>query len=376
MYICRYCKAEHQEKVKFCTKCGMKMKYDDIDDIAEEKPIKSEKKEEKMKNNKEKNEKKEERIEKKDETKEEKKENKETSSDASSDDKDEDPFVYKFDSSSDGSKKSGDGVWLAIVAIVVVIAIIIIGTSRKNAQEEANSNNNETSIIAEESSEEGEGSNGDESSEESEGGENTEGENNYEGEENEPSEEESNEEPAEEVQEETPEPEQSGPSETASSTLIDTSALRFDYSPSQVKDQDFSTAWIEAERDAGINEYVMVNYGEEKEIDRLGIVPGYGRDEEIYFENNRVKKLTLEFSDGSTVEKELEDKYAMHMLEFDRRKTSSVKVIINEVYSGSKYNDTAISEIDVDSDYVKNNDPEGALRFYEENKKANAKRPS
>lgn len=346
------------------------MKYDEADTQKSESADKDKKHEMKKAENTEKH------TEKKEEIKEEKKENKETSSDESSDDKDEDPFVYKFDSGADGSKKSGDGVWLAIVAIVVVIAIIIIGTSRKNAQEEANSNNNETSIIAEESSEEGEGSNENESSEQGESEESTDEENDSEGEESDSSEEESTEEPVEEAQEETPEPEQSGPSETASSTLIDTSALRFDYSPKQVKDQDFSTAWIEAERDAGIGEYVMVNYGEEKEIDRLGIVPGYGRDEEIYNENNRVKKLTLEFSDGSTVEKELEDKYAMHMLEFDRRKTSSVKVIINEVYSGSKYNDTAISEIDVDSDYVKNNDPEGALRFYEENKKESAKRPS
>ena len=282
----------------------------------------------------------------------------------------EDPFVYKFDGADDNAKKSGDGVWLAVVAIVVIIAIIIIGTSRKNAQEEKDNNNNESvasSIIEQD--------NPNENSELSEPKE----EEMSDDEKMEATEEEGSmengEQPEEAIENTEAMQEEEGPIQSASSTLVDTSALKFDYSPKQVVDKDFSTAWIEAERDAGINETLTINFGEEKEISRIGIVPGYGRDSEIYNENNRIKKLSLTFSDGTVVEKDLEDIYAMHMLEFDQRKTSSVMVTIKEVYSGLKYNDTAISEIDIESDYVINNDPDGAMRFYEENKKDNAKKP-
>lgn len=346
------------------------MKYDDVQDIPpkQEEAKKDEpKNEEAVKNENgsaSKETKKDEKVTEKEPVESNKEEDKK-----SEEGSEEDPFVYKFDSgSSEGSKKSGDGIWLAIVAIVVVVAIIIIGTSRQNAQEKADdtSEQEQTSIISDESPEDS----SDEMKEAEEG--DVQDEEQSEDQAEEPTE--TEEEDVQESREEELAP--AGPSVEASSTLIDTSALKFDYSPGQVTDKDFSTAWIEAERDAGIDEFIQVNFGEEKEVERLGIVPGYGRDEDIYKENNRVKKLVLEFSDGSSVERELEDKYAMHMIDFDRRKTSSVKIIIKEVYSGSKYNDTAISEIDVESDYVINNDPDGALRFYEENKKANAKRPS
>lgn len=374
MNTCHHCKAEHQEPVKFCTKCGMKMRKNENSSSSHNNTTDVNRNTSDQENKKQEQEKKPEVVsvntskEKKDSVSEDKKpEDKKDDTDTS----EEDPFVYKFDNGDDKTKKSGDGVWLAIVAIVVIIAIIIIGTSRKNAQEEQGNNNESvaSSIIDQE--------NGDDDSDEdsiSKEGDTTEneGENSDNAEDNEEVE---SDQPEEAVENEEPVNEVSGPSESASSTLIDTSALRFDYSSKQVKDKDFSTAWIEAERDAGINETITINYGEEKEISRIGIVPGYGRDGDIYNENNRVKKLTLEFSDGSIVEKDLEDRYAMHMLDFDQRKTSSIKITIKEVYSGSKYNDTAISEIDIESDYVTNNDPDGAMRFYEENKKDTAKKP-
>ncbi|MBU1119163.1 discoidin domain-containing protein [Patescibacteria group bacterium] len=275
------------------------------------------------------------------------------------DNTEEDPFAYSFDDE-DKPKRSTDGIWFAIIAIIVVVVIIVIGTQKKRSEFEEDTAED---VVLEEMQDTDEEEVVDDAKQDEE----------EKVDESEESEEAAEEQKEPEVKEEVVVSEP-GYSVSASTTLVDTSAYNFDYSAKKVTDKDFSTAWIEDERDAGIGEWVLIDFGAEKEVSNVGIVPGYGRDEQIYNENNRVKKLTLEFSDGTKVTKDLEDKYGMHILTFDPAKTTSLKLTIDEVYSGTKYNDTTISEIDVDSDYVLNNDPEAALNYYKENKANSAKK--
>ncbi|MBU1167367.1 discoidin domain-containing protein [Patescibacteria group bacterium] len=349
---CPHCQSEQSGETEFCTKCGTRLKGLDVEDSTK-KPDPSywatpentgAKEKEETNTNQEKN-----------------------TNPMSKDDKNEtdqdkiekDPFEVEFDENDTKNKKSSDGIWLAIIAVVVVVAIIIVGTTRNKSddkEEEVKEDSPEVAVVVNED---------EEAIEDTENQENTEEIND--------GEEENKEEPAPEPE---PAPTPSGPGASASSVQKDTSVYKFDYSASQVLDNDFSTGWIESDMEAGIGEWIEVNFGEEKEFDKLGIVPGFGRDEEIYQENNRIKEMTLEFGDGTTIKKELEDKYGMQIIEFDKVKTDKVKITIEQVYSGTKYNDTSISEIDIDSDYVTNNDPDGALSFYLENKKGSAKKPN
>lgn len=151
---------------------------------------------------------------------------------------------------------------------------------------------------------------------------------------------------------------------TASSTLEDVTGIGFDYSPETVLDLDWSTAWTEDASGFGENEWIKLSFSNSAVINRIGIVPGYGREVGIYNDNNRLKTILLEFSDGTTIEKSLTDSYSMQILDFPIIKTDYLKIYIKSAYSGGKYDDTCIAEIDLWSDFVLNNDPDGAYAYY------------
>ncbi len=80
----------------------------------------------------------------------------------------------------------------------------------------------------------------------------------------------------------------------------------------------------------------------------MKLINGYARSEEIYKANNRVRKIEVAF-DGKKYPIEMEFKdMVMHpqIIEFHQPITAEkVRITILDVYQGSKYNDTCISEI-------------------------------
>ena len=117
----------------------------------------------------------------------------------------------------------------------------------------------------------------------------------------------------------------------------------------------------------------MVIFQELVKADNIGIVPGFGRDETIYLQNNRVKELEISFAtdggfgDAKTVE--LADGYKMHFVDLDGAEFNKIKFTIKDIHKGSKYNDTCISEVDFWSDFVKSEDEEAAMNYYVKYKK-------
>lgn len=162
---------------------------------------------------------------------------------------------------------------------------------------------------------------------------------------------------------------------TASSTLLDTTSIGFDYSPSTAIDQDFSTAWTEDVDDEGVGEWVTLDFPTTAKINTVGIVPGYGRETDIYYKNNRIKELELGFSDGTTVTETLIDDYNMQFIEFTTRETDYLKLTVKSVYAGSTYDDTCVAELDIWSDYVLNKDATAAMNYYLTYKEPYAVRP-
>ncbi len=166
----------------------------------------------------------------------------------------------------------------------------------------------------------------------------------------------------------------------ASSELEDDTGYGFAYSPSNVFDLDYSTAWCPDIDDP--DPWIRIIFPEEIDFSRVGtvgVVPGFARDETIYFQNNRVKNLELSYGGmgGLSVSYGLEDEYGMQFVEFPNEGGvwSSVVIRARDVYSGSKYDDTCISEIDFWSEWVKLKDAQAALNYYEKYKKDEAIRP-
>lgn len=114
------------------------------------------------------------------------------------------------------------------------------------------------------------------------------------------------------------------------------------YDAKNLVDGDTSTAWCEGVKGNGEGETILLNLGSLRKVKGIEVINGYAKSEKSYRENNRVQKLKLQFSNGSSLE----------MNDFNTRKkfkepinTSFIKLTILSVERGTKYQDTCISDL-------------------------------
>ena len=132
------------------------------------------------------------------------------------------------------------------------------------------------------------------------------------------------------------------------------------YTADNAWDGDNRTSWTEGENGSGIGEYLKVNLINEAQVNGINISNGYYKTKELYYRNNRLKKVRLTFSDGSSKVYKLEDEFLVPCtIEFDQPiLTSSIKIEILSVYKSKKikgkdgtvkkaYDDTCITELEV-----------------------------
>ena len=119
------------------------------------------------------------------------------------------------------------------------------------------------------------------------------------------------------------------------------------YEISNVKDEKVYTAWVEGVEGSGIGESLtIVPLGEVK---RIAIFPGYGKSHHLYFANNRVAEFEITLNGKHRFKAKLENKLKpWHFIELPSiEKIKKIRLVINKVYKGSKYDDTAISSIEL-----------------------------
>lgn len=109
------------------------------------------------------------------------------------------------------------------------------------------------------------------------------------------------------------------------------------------------TIWCEGKSDSGTKETLTVTFYESITIDEIRIINGFAH-KDLYKKNNRVKKLNIACVDedwGPTADFTLkdgcEDFQSIHLEE--DAKATAVIFTIEDVYRGTKYNDTCIAEI-------------------------------
>lgn len=132
------------------------------------------------------------------------------------------------------------------------------------------------------------------------------------------------------------------------------------YSPENIHDLSYGTAWIEGAKGYGIGESITYHFvPENPRITKIIIANGYVKSEQIWRENSRVKKLKMYVNDRPFAMLNLEDTRAEQSFTFepigngDRADMKALKSLpkwtirfeIVEVYMGDKYDDTAITEI-------------------------------
>ena len=120
------------------------------------------------------------------------------------------------------------------------------------------------------------------------------------------------------------------------------------YGSTRVLDGDFSTVWSEGVSGYGNGEWIRLDFDNIYTVKKIKIVNGLVNKKNGYYNNNRPKSLTLQFSDGSSQNINLEDdNTGYQVVNINAVETSYVKFVINSVYYGTKYDDTCIADIEI-----------------------------
>lgn len=118
------------------------------------------------------------------------------------------------------------------------------------------------------------------------------------------------------------------------------------HSAERVCDGSMAKAWCEGASGQGYGETLTIFFSEECEVSGFIIYNGYQKDEKRFYNNSRPAQLTISFSDGESQLIDLEDGMGAQTVHLDTSHISdSISFTIEEVYPGSKFEDTLISEI-------------------------------
>lgn len=153
----------------------------------------------------------------------------------------------------------------------------------------------------------------------------------------------------------------------ASSTLNNSSS----YKSAHLCDGKAETAWVEGVKGSGIGEWVKISidaYSSLAEftstpfsLSEIAVLPGYAKTDKTWKENNRVKKLLVVAhspvparpgKEWTVYRLSLRDEAKMQVFEIPssemnvnlRGMKKDIWIKIEEVYQGTKYDDTCISE--------------------------------
>jgi len=124
------------------------------------------------------------------------------------------------------------------------------------------------------------------------------------------------------------------------------------YGPYAAIDGSPETAWVESVSGPGAGEWIQLTFPGAIELHALGLKVGFDKNADLFAKNNRIKKATLIFSNGEQTRLHFEDARGMQEFSLVRApgpnvETTSIKIIIDEVYPGTTYDDTCLAEIEV-----------------------------
>jgi hypothetical protein len=137
----------------------------------------------------------------------------------------------------------------------------------------------------------------------------------------------------------------------SSNYLVEGSKKKF--IPSKIIDGQLKTAWCVK---GGVGEWIKITFKKDQpylwkgkpNVFRILISNGFQYNDGILKSNNRIKKIIIYFDNGDSLIRELKDMVYGPQVLIINEKSRWVKIVIIEVYRGSKYNDTCISEIFVE----------------------------
>jgi len=123
------------------------------------------------------------------------------------------------------------------------------------------------------------------------------------------------------------------------------------YGVSNLFDDTTGTAWVEGQQGNGVGEWITVEFETLRRVRSFVVQNGYQKSSNIFQKNNRVRQLRVLFSGGETETFVLEDKISSQFLSLRRPiQAYWLKFVIDDVWAGNKYTDTAITKLLINSD--------------------------
>lgn len=136
----------------------------------------------------------------------------------------------------------------------------------------------------------------------------------------------------------------------SSSTLPPWKGYRFD--ADQLKDGSLNTSWQPLDkRRGGVGQKVTLGFSGPRRVSAITIANGFQREDklgDLFVLNNRARNIRLTFSDGSQLRFELaKDARGSTRFDFKPRLITQVELEVLSIWRGEKWNDLAISEIEI-----------------------------
>lgn len=125
------------------------------------------------------------------------------------------------------------------------------------------------------------------------------------------------------------------------------------YEAENVFDGDLSTAWcpapVDSSEEGPFAGALILHFTQSPSGKTMNIFPGFARDEKTYWENNRIKTLVVPGLPSPALEDaflfDLKDEYGFQSIVLPQGLKDTIMLFSQEVYPGSKYDDTCIAEI-------------------------------
>lgn len=137
------------------------------------------------------------------------------------------------------------------------------------------------------------------------------------------------------------------PDARASSSLAPQGANR--YEVKNLDDDSPFTAWVEGVDGDGIGEWIEFTHASHEPAwgcgDQLTVVNGYQKSPTSFKQNSRVKSMNLMVNGTPRGRVLLEDRMGEQIIPLPVQQGDRIRLTIAEVYPGSKYKDTALTEV-------------------------------
>jgi hypothetical protein len=126
------------------------------------------------------------------------------------------------------------------------------------------------------------------------------------------------------------------------------------YGPANLFSGPQGVAWVEGRQGQGVGEWITVEFDGLRRVRSFVFRNGYQKDDDIWRKNGRVKRLLLQTSSGERIPLELDDRPGVQTWTMNKPVDAQwLKFTIDDVYPGSRYSDTALSKLTVNSERIR-----------------------